>query len=615
MTSRFCRLSGTFAMTVALATGTSGLLAQKPPAASGGRTWSCSTSSVVTACGDVANADLLRVANTIISFREAILDLFPADVTGTSGPTTIVVFHDRREFLPYLPPDENGKPDWAVGAYFASRPTRNYIAMALGTDRELSLEVVLHEYTHYLAQHTSLVFPTWLSEGLAEYYSTFAPAPDGSFLVGAPLPNRLGALQKAPLFPLKEMTSPESVSKIYRNQVQLGAFYAQAWAMVHYLTVGHNGTRPGQMDAYLKGLRTGQLDSAAFERAFGPLPVLERELFYYVRRSSFPAVRYWRTTVGPAKRVLPSISDPVAMTPAAALRLQADLLVSMQWVDEGTKRIEQSLALEPESSAARITLGRAQMAAEHWSEAERTLSGVASSRPDDFEALYELSIALRQQKKYEQAYAALTEATALNPSSEAAWMEQSLNASALRRDAEADAAFAKARNLSSRITLLSGRSVEALSIDRPELAITSAQQYLDRAGPDEDTAYVAFFGVIGAWRTHRAEDARKLVEAARTSVRPGAWPATIAEFMSGSMTADALVSKAKSDGQRTEAHAYAGMKAEADGDRASALLHLQWVKTRGRRNYIEYRLATETLGRLEAERAERPGRASVDTSH
>ena len=52
----------------------------------------------------------------------------------------------------------------------------------------------------------------------------------------------------------------------------------------------------------------------------------------------------------------------------------------------------------------------------------------------------------------------------------------------------------------------------------------------------------------------------------------------------------------------TEAHAYIGIKANIDGDLATALPHLQWVKEKGRREYTEYGLALGELDRIERQK-------------
>lgn len=57
--------------------------------------------------------------------------------------------------------------------------------------------------------------------------------------------------------------------------------------------------------------------------------------------------------------------------------------------------------------------------------------------------------------------------------------------------------------------------------------------------------------------------------------------------------------RADDDGQRTEAHAYVGIRAALAGRRDEAIVHLQWVKERGNRDYVEHRLAVRELSRLQ----------------
>jgi lipoprotein NlpI len=80
--------------------------------------------------------------------------------------------------------------------------------------------------------------------------------------------------------------------------------------------------------------------------------------------------------------------------------------------------------------------------------------------------------------------------------------------------------------------------------------------------------------------------------------KTGDWMLTLVAFWRGEIAADALVARAGDDGQRTEAHAYAGIKASIDGDRETARCHLEWVKTSGRREYFEHGYALGELRRL-----------------
>jgi hypothetical protein len=99
-------------------------------------------------------------------------------------------------------------------------------------------------------------------------------------------------------------------------------------------------------------------------------------------------------------------------------------------------------------------------------------------------------------------------------------------------------------------------------------------------------------------RTHEPDHAAMSLDEVLAHVPPASWQASVAQFLEGKLTVSALLSKANSTGLQTEAHAYIGIKANIAGDKAVALEHLQWVKTKGDRGYTEYRLALGELDRM-----------------
>jgi len=101
------------------------------------------------------------------------------------------------------------------------------------------------------------------------------------------------------------------------------------------------------------------------------------------------------------------------------------------------------------------------------------------------------------------------------------------------------------------------------------------------------------------------EKANEVLESIRTHVEPASWQASVAMFLEGKLTADALLAKASPDPLLTEAHAYIGIKAHLDGDVETAKKHLEWVRDKGRHEYTEYRLALGELDRINRTAADR----------
>ncbi len=78
---------------------------------------------------------------------------------------------------------------------------------------------------------------------------------------------------------------------MYNEGDRRGLFYAQSWALVHYLTFG-GPQRAAQLKAYLSAIGAGMPPPDAFVQAFGAdTGALARSLTEYIQRSSFTALR------------------------------------------------------------------------------------------------------------------------------------------------------------------------------------------------------------------------------------------------------------------------------------------------------------------------------------
>jgi hypothetical protein len=83
-----------------------------------------------------------------------------------------------------------------------------------------------------------------LSEGIAEFFSTFrADGPNGKSVVGLVPEGRLRTFEDLGFMPLKEVLAPADVQALWASG-RISLFYAEAWALVHYLATGP-GLPPG----------------------------------------------------------------------------------------------------------------------------------------------------------------------------------------------------------------------------------------------------------------------------------------------------------------------------------------------------------------------------------
>ena len=207
-----------------------------------------------------------------------------------SVKTTVVMFKDEPSFTPYKP-IYNGKRANVAG-YFQGGEDENLIVIDTSANQERPLAVIYHEYTHLLTSNTPREWPLWLKEGLAELYSSFEVF-RGMVLFGAPISRHVGLLRQKTLIPLTDLLSVSRGSSLYNERERQGIFYAQSWALCHYMMVGDSNAREQQMVEYTTLINQGVESERAFVLAFKTdKATLEKTLKSYVQRNMYTANTY-----------------------------------------------------------------------------------------------------------------------------------------------------------------------------------------------------------------------------------------------------------------------------------------------------------------------------------
>jgi len=278
-------------------------------------------------------------------------------------PTRVYIFGDRRTFEQYSQA-AIGRSDNLSGVFHSDRDG-NHVLIAgssKGVDR-----IVFHELTHYFLRNTvSSHVPLWFNEGLAEFYSTFS-ARNETVDVGMPIAEHLAWLHNEKLIPLKDLFAINHDSKEYNESSRLGVFYAESWALVHYLMIG-NPARRDQLGTYVGLIASGKPIDDAFQIAFhSTYAELEGELRRYVRAYTMNYVRY---TMADMKAV--AIPAPQPLPRDAQLVALADLLVhtNTPHFDEAEAFLNAALKANPSSAAAYAELGVAKSWQRQNAEAE-----------------------------------------------------------------------------------------------------------------------------------------------------------------------------------------------------------------------------------------------------
>jgi tetratricopeptide (TPR) repeat protein len=320
---------------------------------------------------------------------------------------------------------------------------------------------LFHEYVHYLAnRHSSVSYPRWYSEGLAELISSVefretsvvVGAPSELIRIGGPLGAGRGASFRP--IPVREMIDLDSGDSPY-------VFYATAWLMVHYFLVDAVGEEPqriAQTQDYLLRVDAGEDPVMAFEASFGFAPEeLDSRLLAHFESSDFKALSYPRsdydgsvsrtvlepdegwymlagfaTEVGQNKGAYDYLDEIDTSVPSPWSELaMATLAVAYghdERFDDGDALIEELLESDPDDAVVLGDIAHAyfdRYVAVRESDTDLASQllqrsyefGVRSLRqdPDNLEAIYYLGLALEASGQYSVAAQTLLQGYAMSP--------------------------------------------------------------------------------------------------------------------------------------------------------------------------------------------------------
>jgi tetratricopeptide (TPR) repeat protein len=290
--------------------------------------------------GDVSARNLQEIAVKFEGFRETLSRVLTERATATPVPTVVVVFPSDRAFTPFKPLYQ-GKPVPSISGLFLGSRDVNSIAVVPDAGPD-GFRVVFHEYAHLVVANTISNVPTWLSEGLAEYYSTFDVAGDGrEALLGKVIPEHVLELRATRLLKLNDLLTVDHRSSLYNESDRKTVFYAQSWALVHRILMGKPELRK-ELSTYLALLGDGAPAVQAWQQAFGPN--MEKELQDYVRQDRFT---YTKRIFPEALTKLDARVTP--LPPADAEAFLADLLLQQERPDEASVRLASAANLDPEN--------------------------------------------------------------------------------------------------------------------------------------------------------------------------------------------------------------------------------------------------------------------------
>lgn len=336
--------------------------------------------------GNGSEKEIKQVAVRLEQFREVFTHLFPKMTFTTPVPTTVVVFKSESSFRPF-------KPGPNIAGYFQPGPDVNYISLTTELQgAQDPFDVIFHEYTHLLVNNTIGSAPLWFNEGLAEYYSTFSITDDQKFTIGRAIGNHVLLLRDSKMLPFKTLFDVDYKSPHYNERTKQSIFYAESWALMHYLIIGKEG-RIDQLSKFVDLLANNIPKEQAFQQAFQTtFEAMEKELRNYVKQDRYKALE------GHFARKLET-DNSMQTAPISEAEAQAylgDLLLHSNRKDSEAY-VQKALALDPNSSLANATMGMLRLREGKAKEALANLERAVQQNSQNYLVHYYYAFALSQQ--------------------------------------------------------------------------------------------------------------------------------------------------------------------------------------------------------------------------
>jgi tetratricopeptide (TPR) repeat protein len=352
-------------------------------------TWTSVRSKNFQLIGNASEKDIRQVATRLEQFRFVFSQLFPKANLTSTVPTTVVVFKNDASYRPYKPV-YGGKVADHIAGYFQPGPDVNYITLTTERREENPYAVIFHEYVHFIVDNNLGDPPTWFNEGLAEYYSTFDIEDDRKVVLGKLISNHIYLLREKSMR-LEDLLRVTRRSPAYNERDKTGVFYAQSWALVHYMLQSNQGQRVPQLGRFSELLASGKSLEESFQQAFQTdFKTMERELQNYVRNNSY------RMNVFTAAKplVFEAEMQSAPLTEAEALAYLGDLLLHSNRLEDAEARLQQALTLAPDLPMTQASLGMLRVRQNRLADAREHLRKAVAANSQNYLTHYYYAYAL-----------------------------------------------------------------------------------------------------------------------------------------------------------------------------------------------------------------------------
>src|SRR5882757_1882125 len=227
-----------------------------------------------------------KVADQFEQIRRMFQSAFSTLRVDPAQPIIIVAAKNENTIKLFLPEEWEVKGHIHHTGMYQPGQDKDYVVLRVDSEGDNPFHTLYHEYTHALLRLNFSNLPIWLNEGLAEFFGN-STLGDKEIKTGTIDPGHLYLLNQSKLIPIETLLEVDHNSPYYNESNRASVFYAESWAVVHYLMLDDDARKKQLMKNFLNAWQNSgnQLDAA--RAAFGDLKQFGKKIESYSRQGSF----------------------------------------------------------------------------------------------------------------------------------------------------------------------------------------------------------------------------------------------------------------------------------------------------------------------------------------
>jgi len=230
--------------------------------------------------------DARRIADQFEQIRTLFHTAFANLRVDPAQPVLILAAKNENTMKMLLPEDWEVKGHVHPAGLYQQGEDKHYVILQLDSAGTNPFHSLYHEYTHAMMHLNFTGLPLWLDEGLAEFYGNSRLSEKES-RVGTIDETHLYILGQNKLLPIETLLNVEQSSPYYNEANQASVFYAESWALVHYLMMDPEAQRRQLLKNFLATWDKSGNQIEAAQQTFGDLKHFGQIIEAYSRQRTF----------------------------------------------------------------------------------------------------------------------------------------------------------------------------------------------------------------------------------------------------------------------------------------------------------------------------------------